>query len=136
MLANRKGRKGGVAMELLLVLPLLLAVLLGTVELSLWLAAQQQVSLASREGARVAATGGTRADVNQAIRLALGDARFQRAQVTTWLTDSNSQPLPSGEPVSVLVALPASAVVPDLLVFIGLSIRNQKLISQTVMRKE
>jgi Flp pilus assembly protein TadG len=137
MRANRpRRRKGQVAVEMLLVLPILLAVLVGTVEFSLWLTAQQQVNLATREGARAAATGGSAADVNHAVRLALGDQRFQQATVQAHLNDSAGNPLPSGQPVSVLVQLPAGAVVPDLLAFVGLSIRNQTLIGQTVMRKE
>jgi Flp pilus assembly protein TadG len=121
---------------MLLVLPLLLAVLLGTVEFSLWLAAQQQVTLASREGARVAATGGSADDVGAAVHLVLGDARFQQANVQSVLTDTSGNPVLPGAPVSVQVQLPVPAVVPDLLIFIGLSIRDQFLVSQTVMRKE
>lgn len=130
-------RRGGtLSVELLFVFPVLLAVLLATVEYSLWLTAQQQVSLASREGARVGATGGTGDDVNRIVRLVLGDARYQQAQVDANLIDPAGVPLPVGEPVTVSVRLPASAVVPDLLAFVGISIRNQYLVSQTVMRKE
>jgi Flp pilus assembly protein TadG len=121
---------------MLLVLPVLLVILLGTVEFALWLAAQQQTTLASREGARVAATGGSADDVNAAVGLVLGSARLQQAQVTTVLTNSAGNPALPGEPVSVQVQLPTSAVVPDLLIFTGISIKNQVLVSQTVMRKE
>jgi hypothetical protein len=129
-------RRASAAVEMLFILPLLLIVLLGTVEFALWLAAQQQVTLASREGARVAATGGSAADVGATVHFALGDARFQQATVQTFLTDEAGNPVLPGAPVSVMVQLPASAVVPDLLIFIGLSIRDQFLVSQTVMRKE
>jgi Flp pilus assembly protein TadG len=131
-----KTRRGHVAIELLIVLPILLTVLLGTIEFSLLLTAQQQVSLAAREATRVAATGGSVADIEQAVRLALGDARFAQASVTAMLTDGNGDPVASGEPIAVRVQMPASAAVPDLLVFAGLSIRNQVLVGQTVMRKE
>jgi uncharacterized protein (UPF0333 family) len=129
-------RRAHVALELLLVLPLLLTVLLGTVEFSLMLTAQQQVSLASREAARVAATGGTPDEILYAVRLSLGDARFMQATVTPLLTDTDGNPIPSGEPIAVRVELPATAAVPDMLVFAGISIRNQVLMGQTVMRKE
>src|SRR5688500_1485555 len=131
---TKQRRTGAMAVELLFVFPLLLAVLLGTVEFSLWLAAQQQVALASRGGARVAATGGSAGDVGQAVRLVLGDARFEQAQLRADLTDANGDALASGQPVSVLVQLPVTAVVPDLLAFIGVSIRGQVIVSQTVMR--
>jgi len=136
MHAERRRRKGSVAIEMLLVFPLLLAVLLATIVFALWLSAQQQVALASREGARTAAIGGSAADVQASVRLALGDSRFAQASVQANLTDGNGVPLPSGQPVSVVVQLPAAAAVPDLLVFIGVSVRNQTLVSQTVMRKE
>jgi Flp pilus assembly protein TadG len=121
---------------MLLVLPLLLVVLLGTVEFALWLAGQQQTTLASREGARVAATGGSADDVNAAVGLVLGPARLQQATVTSTLTNSSGNPAQPGDPVSVQVQLPATAVAPDLLIFVGLSIGDKFLVSQTVMRKE
>jgi Flp pilus assembly protein TadG len=133
---SRRRRRGYATIELLLVFPLLLALLLCTVELAVWLGAQQQVTLAAREGARVAATGGTPADVNAAVQLALGNTRYQQANVQAALTDANGNPVVSGAPVAVTVSLPATAVVPDLLIFIGISIRNESLVSQTVMRKE
>ena len=49
--AVRRRRAGSVSLEMLLVFPLLLALLLGTIVFSLWLTAQPQVTLASREGA-------------------------------------------------------------------------------------
>ncbi|MGL4552120.1 MAG: TadE/TadG family type IV pilus assembly protein [Gemmataceae bacterium] len=129
-------RRGHVAIELLFVLPILLTILLGTVELSLWLSAQQMVGLAAREATRVAATGGGQADVEAAVRATLGEGRFARSTVTATLNDVNGDPVEPGEPVSVVVRLPVEAVVPDLLAFAGLSIRNLLLVGQTVMRKE
>ncbi|NBO92737.1 MAG: hypothetical protein EBV06_10580 [Planctomycetia bacterium] len=132
-----KGRRRAVAaVELLFVLPVLLTVLLGTVELSLWLTAQQTVSLSSREGARTAALGGDNTAVQDAVRLTLGDARYAQATVVAYLTDDSGNPVDSGQPVSVVVQLPVSSVVPDLLAFTGLTIRNLQLVGQTVMRKE
>lgn len=132
----RRTRRGSMSVELLFVLPILLAVLLGTVEFALWLSAQQQVVLASREGGRVAATGGSLDQVNEAVHLTLGDARFANATVQATLTDEFGAPIAPGQPVTVLVQLPAATVVPDLLVFIGITIRDQSLIAQTVMLKE
>ncbi len=133
--AERK-RRGGLAVELLLVFPLLLTVLLGTVEFSLWLSAQQQVLLASREGARTAAMGGDANAVNRSVQLALGEGRFEIAEVFLSTMNENGEPISSGDPVTVQVRLPATAVVPDLLRFIGISIRNEILVGQTVMLKE
>jgi len=122
--------------ELLLALPVLLAVLLGVVEFSLMLVAQQQLVTASREGARVAAQGGAQADVVQAVDQFLGTGSLSNATVVAVLTDASGQPLPSGQPVSVTVSLPATQAVPDLLAFIGFSIAGNTLAAQAVMRKE
>jgi len=129
-------RSATLVVELLFVLPVLLIVMLATVEFSLWLTAQQQVTLASREGARTAAQGGSINDVQQTVQLVLGPNWASAAQVLATLNDSDGNPLPSGAPVTVLVTLPVGTVVPDLLVLAGFSIRNEIIASQTVMRKE
>lgn len=129
-------RAGSLAVELLLVLPVLLAFLLGMLEFSMLLIVRQELLTASREGARVAAQGGGAADVEQAARVFLGTGSLSRANVVSVLTDDTGTPLPSGSPVAVTVSIPASQAVPDLLAFVGLSIRNETLAAQTVMRKE
>ena len=59
--ANKTSRPGGIhAVELLMLLPIVLALVLGMVELSLILSTDQQLTMASREGRRVAAQGGMR----------------------------------------------------------------------------
>lgn len=129
-------RRGSLTVELLLVFPLLLVVLLGTVEFALWLTAEQRVTLASREGARTAARGGTLDDVQQTVHLVLGDTTFQSAEVQAILTDDRGQPQVPGGPVTVVVALPFRVLVPDLLAFTGVSFGGSLLVSQTVMLKE
>jgi Flp pilus assembly protein TadG len=47
-----------------------------------------------------------------------------------------TQPVPSGEPVLVRVQTPASNAVPDLLAILGVSVQNNNLVGQTIMRKE
>jgi Flp pilus assembly protein TadG len=128
-------RGGSITVELLLVLPILMAVLLGTFEFSMLAQVRQQLVLASREGARVAALGGTQADVTQATQQSLGGV-LQNATIQVNIADGGGNPTPSGQPVSVLVSIQAGKAVPDLLTFIGYSISNQTLAAQTVMRKE
>ncbi|MER3414820.1 MAG: hypothetical protein C4297_01210 [Gemmataceae bacterium] len=131
------GRRGSFAVELILVLPILLALILAVVEFSMLLAARQQLQAASREGARVAALGGSLTDVQQAARRILGGGNLGQAQITATLTDPNTgQPVRSGDPIQVCVRLPAHQAVPDFLAFVGISIRNQQLVACTVMRKE
>jgi Flp pilus assembly protein TadG len=124
------------ALELLLVMPILLALLLGMIEFSLLFAVRQQLTTASREGARVGALGGDQLAVEQAVRNVLGAGNLSGAQIQSILTDDLGQPLPSGSPVQVTVQIPATQAVPDLLGFIAVSFSDQVIIAQSVMRKE
>ena len=133
---RRTARKGSFTLELLFVLPILLAVLLGTIEFSMFGLARQQVVAASREGARVAALGGSDQDVLQAAQRFLGNGQLANATIQVGITDITGNPIPSGQPVQVTVSVPANLAAPDLLAFIGFSIKNETIAAQTVMRKE
>lgn len=135
---ERAGRRQGaiMALELLLVLPLVLAIFFGTVEYGLLLAAEARLINASREGARVAAAGGDSNDVEAAVKAALLADEADLVDIQALLTDVNDDPLLPGDQVAVMVSAPATTLVPDLLRFIGISICNRCLIGQTVMRKE
>jgi Flp pilus assembly protein TadG len=133
---RRLVRKGSFTLELLFVLPILMSILLGTIEFSLFGLARQQVVAASREGARTAALGGNSQEVQQAVQQYLGNGALANATVQASLTDALGNPIPSGQPVQVTVSLPANQAVPDLLAFIGFSIKNETIAAQTVMRKE
>lgn len=135
MPANRP-RRGSMSVELLFALPVALIVFLAMIEFSQLLAARQQLQAASREGARVAALGGDEAEAEAAARRFLGAGALAAAEVVVTDTDNQGQPVPTGGPVSVRVSLPAPLAVPDLLAFIGFSIRGDTLVAQTVMRKE
>ena len=120
------------AVELMLLLPVVLGIVMGMIEYSLMLSTDQQLAVASREGARVAAQGGTSTEVEASARLALGHGSLQkRAVVVSQLSDV------SGSPVTVAVTVAdAATVIPDLLRFLGLSIKNHPLAGSTVMRRE
>src|SRR5579862_8343711 len=98
------------AVELLLLLPIVLGLILGMVEYSMILSIDQQLAVASRQGARVAAQGGSAAEVEAATRLVLGTGAVgQSAVVTSQLTGV------SGDPVSVSVTVAdAASVVPNM----------------------
>jgi len=128
-----------VAMEFLLVFPLMLAIVFGTVEYGLLLAAEARLFSASREGARVAAAGGNIDDVRAAAKTALLKNEQMIVDIQAILyTDppTNSLPVLPGGQVAVQVSAPACALVPDYLRFIGVSIAHRCIIGQTVMRKE
>jgi Flp pilus assembly protein TadG len=140
MPANRsrraRRRPGRLAIELLLILPVLLALLGGLIEFSVLLVARQQLANASRQGARVAALGGDAATVEQAARLALGSGAVSAATVVSVLTDDTGVPLPSGAAVQVTVQVPAASVAPNMLGVLGFSLGDRLLAAVTVMRKE
>jgi Flp pilus assembly protein TadG len=133
---RRARRRAGVTLELLLVFPILLALLLAMIQFSMLLVARQQLTGASREAARVAAQGGDLSAVQAAASLYLGQGNLSNAQVQAVLTDPAGLPLPSGAPVSVTVQVPAIQAAPDLLAFVGVSLKDEVLSAQTVMRKE
>jgi Flp pilus assembly protein TadG len=140
MLARRTAplshRGGSFTLELLFVLPILMALLLSTIEFSMFGLARQQVVAASREGARAAALGGSAQDVQQAAQMFLGNGALANATVLAGITDAQGMPVPSGQPVQVTVSIPANQAVPDLLRFIGFSIQSETITAQTVMRQE
>jgi hypothetical protein len=125
---------------LIFVFPFLLMFLLGMVEVSLMLFSRQQLVAASREGARVAALGGDETDVQETVVRYLGPGRLADADVAVTAVDGqpvrSARDIPSGEPVEVWLRLPTAHAVPDLLRFVGFSIREDEIVVRTVMRKE
>jgi Flp pilus assembly protein TadG len=118
--------------EILLILPIVLALIFGMVEYAMVLSIDQQLAVASREGARVASQGGNAAEVEAAARVALGvGAVADNSVVTSQLSDV------CGDTVAVRVAIAdASTVVPNVLRFVGFSIKDQPLAGTAVMRRE
>jgi hypothetical protein len=152
-------RTGSVAVELLLLAPIVLGLILGVVELSMMTAANEHLSAASREGCRVAALGGNANEIRRAVYNHLGRGNLAQARIlTVFLEDNKGQPIssvltlddrddrddrdrrgrpvPCGEPVMVRVEIAANQAVPDLLAYIGFSISKTTLVGQTIMRKE
>ncbi len=155
-------RPGSVAVELLLLAPIVLGLILGVVELSMMTAANEHLSAASREGCRVAALGGDAREIRRAVYNHLGHGSLGQARIlAVFLEDGKGQPItsilsldddedrgrdhdrdrrgrpiPGGEPVMVRVEIAANQAVPDLLAFIGFSLSKTTLVGQTIMRKE
>jgi hypothetical protein len=129
-------RRGSLAAELLLLLPILMTVVLGIVEIGMLEFCEQQLCAASREGCRVAAQGGDQKEVEDAVRRYLGDGRLGDCDIEVVLTDQSGRPLHCGDPVEVHCRIKAHHCVPNLLCFIGCSIRDKDLCGHTVMRNE
>ena len=93
-------RQGAImAMELLLIFPLIMAIFFGTVEYGLLLAAEARLFNASREGARVAAAGGNLDDVKAAVKATLLKGEQNLVDIQAVLTDppNSTQPVPPGK---------------------------------------
>ncbi len=129
-------RRGSISLEFLFLLPIALVITLAMVEFCLILVARQQLTAASREGARVAAIGGDAQAVSDAVHAFLGTGTLAAADVQSVLTDPSGAPLPSGALVQVTVTLPTSQAVPDLLAPFGFSIATDVIVARTIMRKE
>jgi len=129
-------RPASLALELLLVLPVLLILVLALVELGMILGARERLTAACRDGARVAALGGNEWDVEDAVRRHLGDSALNEARIEMDLRNERGRLLPSGSPVHVGVKAPAVLAAPDLLAMIGFSISDEVIEVHAVMRKE
>src|SRR5262245_50236664 len=135
---SRKARRGLAATEFLLIVPLLLIVVFGCVEICMIVVAEQRLAEASREGARIAALGGDYHDVCQTVHTTLGSDRYAKVEVIApQLTDADGRPLssnelpPSGTQLVVITKVKARDVVPSLLGLAG-----DFLAGRTIMRKE
>jgi len=136
MSPSKRNRRASHTIELLLLLPVLLAVVAAGVEFGLGIAAQQKLTAASALGARVASQQGDLAAVKSAVHAALGTGGWESAVIEANLSDASGAPLPSGADVVVIVTLDAGAVVPDMLGFVGLSLKGVRLTGRTLLRKE
>lgn len=132
---RRAMRRGHLALELLLVLPLFLTLLFAMIQFSILLSSRQVLLAASQEGARVASQGGDATEVETAARRVLGNGSLGQAQVIPLLSDSSGNPVPAGDPVTVCVQIRAGQAAPNLLRFIGLNI-DEPIVACTTLRKE
>ena len=127
---DRRRRVGAIlSTELLFLLPILLVLLLALLEFTFLINAETKVTLASREGARAAALGGSSDDVLAAITVVLGSNLAAQMQ---WEISYPNNEQTTGNPVQVSVAVPAKAVVP-ILIFGNLDAQTLTIQTQTTM---
>jgi Flp pilus assembly protein TadG len=130
-------RRGSLAVELVLILPILLIFLLGMFEFSLLLSARQQLLAASREGARVAAQGADDQEVRLTVKRVLGKGSMGNAEVGVRRIAGETETLGAGrDRVEVVVRIPATRVVPDLLGWAGIKFAGHDLVAGAVMNRE
>lgn len=124
-------RFGSLTLELLLLLPILFALLCAVVYFAALETHRHRVVHASCVAARVASQGGKGEDVRRAVHQALGiKCLCEHANVHVELGCN------TGDKVLVRVEVPTKCVLPNLLWCVGFSNENDKLVGQTVFRKE
>jgi TadE-like protein len=124
------------SLELVFILPIIIIILVVIVQFSQILAAEARLSAASREGARVAASGGNTHQVRHAVHAALLGRERGQVKIETNAIGSDGDPvnLPPGSDVVVRVSIPTKEVVPSAILLV--LVNNRVLIGQSVMRKE
>ena len=148
---HNRSRKGAlVSLELIMVLPILLMVLLATVEFGILLMSSQGVGAAAAIGSRNAALpSSSRASVVSAVDSALAGYVWKNTRQIEVFVDSGGgfvkdTPVPgtllanapTGSIVSVTVNVEMDNAAPDLLTYFGLSLNNKYLTTTYVTRKE
>jgi len=111
-----RGHRGQALVELALVLPILLLMLFGIVEFGRIFNAYLVVSQAAREGARVAALGGTDEEITQAVSNAAGI--FDAEDLDIQIDPEGSRERGEAATISVfynvdIIAPVISSIVPD-----------------------
>ena len=145
-----QGRRRGVALsvELVMVLPVLFAVLVGTVEFGILLMSSQGVSAAANIGAREAALPSSDlASVTAAVHTALEGYIWDNPPVPgvvevrvlvngTLDTGTLLANAAAGDIVTVIVDCPMDSAAPDALSIFGISLAGRELTSTFVTRRE
>jgi Flp pilus assembly protein TadG len=130
-------RRGLLALEVVLFLPLVLLVVLAVVEFALLLLAAQAVSAAASVGAREASLpSATTASVERRVARALHGWKFAADVEPVRISPADPQTVPTGQNIAVTVAVNAADAAPNLLSYIGLSLAGQKVETTYVYRKE
>ena len=108
-------RRATVVAEVILMLPILIGFLLGTIEFSIAFYSRQQLLSATREGARVAAHGGTDAEVQATMQNYLGTGPLGDATIAITRTAEDPVNFNGRTRVQVCSSVSTTHVVPNLL---------------------
>lgn len=113
-------------------LPIVMAVLFGLIEIGMLWSSSQRVKEAASAGCRIA---GFRGATEPAIRRAVEQTLGRKSLVDCYQMQIN-QPTENPNEVCVSVTVPMTAAAPDMLAFFGFSLKNRQLAAQCVMRRE
>ena len=128
---RRCRRSGTVMWEIVLLFPIFVGFLLGTIEFSIAFFQRQQLLTAVREGARVAARGGSATEVTDTVQSRFGPA------VTVVVTLLTVDPLTvtGRNAVQVTGTVATTDVVPNMLPYL-VDLSGEKLVVTVVMNLE
>jgi hypothetical protein len=140
MNCRRPRRRGTVAAEIIILFPVLVGFLLGTIEFSIAFQSRQQLLTAVREGARVASQGGTSEEVIATVQHLFPQATLTSPENITVLGTVDQAPfLPEGpvgrRGVQVCAQLNTTQVVPNMIPFL-IDLTNEKLSACITMNLE
>lgn len=131
--SSRRRRLGAVmSMELIFVLPILLALILASIEFGMLWSSGRRVEEAAAAGCRTASFRG--AD-DLAVRRSIERTLDRASLVKTYAIDIRRD-LPNPNEVCVTVKVPMKAAAPDMLGIIGFTLGSRTITAQSVMRKE
>lgn len=130
---NRQTRRGIVTVELLLALPVFVALMLGMVGLADLVITEQLLAEASGRAARAAALGGSEEQVKEAVRAVLGPDRAERTTIRVGAANGRSGPVPPGGLIEVRVEIEAQYATATRFAPIR---DDEMLLGRTVMQRE
>lgn len=131
---SRPARRGSVATETLLVLPLLLLVVLGMVGLADLIISEQLLAEAGGRAARAAALGKSDEEIAAAARSVLGDERAANATICVRPVNGRcDEPVPPGGLFEVRIEIAARHATTTRLALID---PDEVLVGRAVMQRE
>jgi hypothetical protein len=133
LVRSSRTRRGAVAFEALLIVPLFLTLAAGVVGIADLLITEQLIGEASGRAARTAALGGTEEQVIESIQAVLGSDRTQHAKVYIGSAHGEPGPVPPGELIEVRIQIEARHATVTRLVPVS---SDEPLIGRTVMQRE
>lgn len=130
--AGRRRLGAVLSMELIFVLPIVLALILASVEFGMLWSSGRRVEEAAAAGCRTASFRG--AD-ESAVRRSVERALDRASLVKNYAIDVRRD-VPNPNEVCVTVKVPMKAAAPDMLGIIGFTLGSRTITAQSVMRKE
>ena len=132
-LLARRSRCGALlSMELILVLPIVIGLVMATIEVGMLWSAGQRVHEAAAVGCRTAAFRG--AD-EQAVRRAVELRLDKKALIDAYAVEVRPHAANPDE-ICFTLSVPMTAAAPDLMKFFGFSLKDRRIVAQSIMRKE